>query len=108
LSNMKKLMLLAIIFCSLTLSAQEKLSFKELTKEYQARLGLQENQTEKFTSILKKHYSILNTKNLDSKDFNAKNKLRDLEFYELLTKEQFSKYKKIKIELEPNLKYRFN
>ena len=108
LSNMKKLMLLAFIFCSLALNAQEELSLKELTIEYQKRLELHENQTVKFATILAKYQSDLKTKNLGKKEFNRKNKLRDLEFYELLTKEQFSKYKKIKIELEPNLKYRFN
>ena len=57
---MKKLMLLTFIFCSLALNAQDKLSLKELTKEYQTKLQLNQSQTVKFGSILEKYSVTLN------------------------------------------------
>ena len=70
--------------------------------------SLTEEQASKFTLILEKHNAELYKNDIDSKTFNKFNKLRDLEFYKLLDTEQYEKYKKVKLEIEPTLKYRFD
>lgn len=105
---MRKLIFTFLIFCSIYLNAQDVLSVKELMKQYETKLELTENQKTKFNLILGKYLTELNKKGIDNKSFNKTNKLRDLEFYELLSKEQFNNYKKVKLEIEPSLKFRFN
>ncbi|MFT5215435.1 MAG: hypothetical protein ACI83H_000544 [Glaciecola sp.] len=105
---MRKLLFLFIIFCSFSLNAQDEVSIKELLKNYEVKLELSKVQTSEFTLVLEKYINILNDKVIDNKSFNKNNKLRDLEFYKLLSKEQFNVYKKVKLEIEPTLKFRFN
>jgi Golgi nucleoside diphosphatase len=106
--TMRKLLFLFIIFCSFSLNAQDEVSIKELLKNYEVKLELSKVQTSEFTLVLEKYINILNDKVIDNKSFNKNNKLRDLEFYKLLSKEQFNVYKKVKLEIEPTLKFRFN
>ena len=97
-----------LIFCSISLNSQDVLSAKELIKQYKIELELSEIQVAKFVSIIEKYSALLNKSDIDHKNFNKTNKLRDLEFYELLSKQQFDKYKTAKLKIEPTLKYRFN
>ncbi|PTM08803.1 MAG: hypothetical protein DA407_07175 [Bacteroidetes bacterium] len=105
---MRKLMFLFIILCSFSLNAQDISSIKELLKSYEVKLELNEVQTSKFVLVLEKYINKLYDEDIDNTSFNKNNKLRDLEFYKLLSKEQFDVYKKVKLEIEPTLKFRFN
>lgn len=105
---MKKLVLALFILSAFVLYAQDLDNSKKLLAQYEEKLDLAEEQASKFTLILEKHNAQLYKNNLDSKTFNKLNKLRDLEFYNLLDAEQYEKYKKVKLEIEPTLKYRFD
>jgi hypothetical protein len=105
---MKKLVLALFILSAFVLNAQDVVNSKKLLTQYEEKLDLTEEQASKFTLILEKHNVGLYKNDLDSKTFNKLNKLRDLEFYKLLDAEQYEKYKKAKLEIEPTLKYRFD
>ena len=105
---MKKLVLALFILSAFVLNAQDVVNSKKLLTQYEEVLDLTEEQASKFTLILEKHNVGLYKNDIDSKTFNKLNKLRDLEFYKIMTKEQFSIYKEAKKEIEPQLKYRFN
>jgi hypothetical protein len=106
--TMKKLVLALFILSAFVLNAQDVVDSKKLLIQYEEKLDLTEYQTSKFTLILEKHNVELYKNDIDSKTFNKLNKLRDLEFYKLLDSEQFEKYKQVKLEIEPSLKFRFN
>lgn len=105
---MKKLVLALFISSAFVLNAQDVVNSKKLLTQYEEKLDLTEEQASKFTLILEKHNVGLYKNDLDSKTFNKLNKLRDLEFYKLLDAKQYEKYKKVKLETEPTLKYRFD
>ena len=105
---MKKLVLALFILSAFVLNAQDVVNSKILLTQYEEKLELTEEQASKFTLILEKHNAELYKNDIDSKTFNKFNKLRDLEFYKLLDTEQYEKYKKVKLEIEPTLKYRFD
>lgn len=105
---MKKLVLALFILSAFVLNAQDVVNSKKLLTQYEEKLELTEEQASKFTLILEKHNAKLYKNDIDSKTFNKFNKLRDLEFYKLLDAEQYEKYKKVKLEIEPTLKYRFD
>ncbi len=90
----------------MTVFAQKSMSNKEILQLYSTQLDLNANQFKQFRIIFKKYKTKLNKKTSNS-EFNKVNKLRDLEIYSILSKEQFNAYKKEKLELEPKLKYRF-
>ena len=105
---MKKLVLALFILSAFVLNAQDVVNSKILLTQYEEKLELTEEQASKFTLILEKQNAELYKNDIDSKTFNKFNKLRDLEFYKLLDTEQYEKYKKVKLEIEPTLKYRFD
>ncbi len=105
---MKKIALALFILSAFVLNAQDVADSKKLITQYEEKLDLTEDQVSKFTLILEKHNVDLYKKDIDSKTFNKLNKLRDLELYKLLDSEQFDKYKKVKLEIEPSLKFRFD
>ena len=105
---MKKLVLALFILSAFVLNAQDIVNSKILLTQYEEKLELTEEQASKFTLILEKQNAELYKNDIDSKTFNKFNKLRDLEFYKLLDTEQYEKYKKVKLEIEPTLKYRFD
>lgn len=105
---MKKFALALFILSAFVLNAQDLVNSKKLLTQYEEKLDLTEEQASKFMLILEKHNVGLYKNDIDSKTFNKLNKLRDLEFYNLLDAEQFEKYKKLKLEIEPTLKYRFD
>ncbi|MEZ4797433.1 MAG: hypothetical protein R2785_09710 [Flavobacteriaceae bacterium] len=104
---MKKFTLLLFLLSVFALSAQDLVSPKKLMTQYENKLNLTKDQAIKFSNILEEYYDDLYKKEIDDKTFNKLNKLRDLEFYKIMTKEQFSIYKKAKKEIEPQLKFRF-
>ncbi|MEQ6122608.1 hypothetical protein AAON49_00215 [Pseudotenacibaculum sp. MALMAid0570] len=113
---MIKTPLLSLFFCLFvwtSIYAQEiddKKYINKIHKEYVEKLGLNNNQTKGFKSILKKHNAILKTlleQKKDTREINKQIKLLDLEVYKILTREQFSEYKRIKLQLEDYKKYRY-
>jgi hypothetical protein len=104
---MKNLLILIVFVSSITVFAQKIMSNKETLQLYSSQLHLSANQFKQFRIIFKKYKTKLN-KNTSDAQFNKVNKFRDLEVYEILSKEQYSVYKKVKLEIEPKLKYRFN
>lgn len=105
---MKKFVFVFIVFWSISLCAQDMLSVKKLIEQYEVKLDLTKEQASNLDLILENYNAILYKKDLDKKEFNKTNKLRDLDIYKMLTKSQFEKYKKVKLEIEPTLKFRFN
>lgn len=97
-----------MLLTSLTLFSQVEKNQDTLLTLYISKLELNDIQTEEFTLIYNKYKVNFSKKDIDNNTFNKINKLRDLEIYNVLTKEQFSIYKKVKKEIEPQLKYRWN
>lgn len=105
---MKKLVLALFILSAFVLNAQDVVNSKKLLTQYEEKLDLTEEQASEFMLILEKHNVGLYKNDIDSKTFNKLNKLRDLELYNLFDTEQFEKYKQVKLEIEPSLKFRFD
>jgi hypothetical protein len=105
---MKKFVFTLLILSSFALNAQDMLSTKKLLVQYKIKLDLTKEQASNFVLVLEKFNTDLYKKDVDNSAFNKTNKLRDLEFYKLLNAEQYNKYKKVKLEIEPTLKFRFN
>ena len=104
---MKKLLLLVFFFSVLNAFSQQIKPHKETCADYISILKLNEKQSEQFDKIYFTYKEKLIKSSRDNSEFNKNNKLRDLEIYEILTPEQFKKYKEIKLKLEPNNVYRF-
>jgi len=97
-----------MLITSLTLFSQVEKNQDTLLTHYISKLELNDIQTEEFTLIYNKYKANFSKKDIDNNTFNKINKLRDLEIYNMLTEEQFNIYKKVKKEIEPQLKYRWN
>lgn len=103
--------LLLIVLTNHRLTAQNTSSKEHIAtinSAYSKALSLTEKQSQEFKTILIKYNKQLSL--LDSQEnkqkYNKVLKLQDLEIYSLLTKEQFSKYKAIKTNIEPYKKYK--
>lgn len=104
---MKNLFVLLLLLNSLVLVAQEQNHYKTTLNTYISKLSLDTKQVDTFTLIFNKYNEELHKDLIDKQKFNKANKLRDIEIHNMLSKEQFALYKKLKLELEPKLKYRF-
>lgn len=106
---MKKTLIILFLFVSLSgFSQDNKNTQKEIVKTYSTELKLNTLQSEKLASILSAYKEKLYNKNLSRNQFNATLKLQTLEIYELLSKDQFSSYLKLRAKYQPELSYRFN
>lgn len=104
------LLLLLFSFFAHSQEFDNKKHINKVHKEYVNKLKLDATQSKKFKTILKKYNPILKDlfdKKSSKNEVNSQIKLMDLEVYKLLSKEQFSKYKKVKLELESFKKYKF-
>lgn len=90
----------------MSLNAQSSKVDEEIYSTYTSELNLSKEQSKLFFKILKKYQPLLNKKGIDNATFNKNNKLRDLAVYNLVDTEQFNLYKKVKLKLEPNYRYR--
>jgi lipopolysaccharide export LptBFGC system permease protein LptF len=106
--SMKLFLVFIMLLTSLTLFSQVEKNQDTLLTLYISKLELNDIQTEEFTLIYNKYKTNIYRKDIDNNTFNKINKLRDIEIYNMLTEEQFSVYKKVKKEIEPQLKYRWN
>ena len=104
---MRKIAFVILIFCPFFLNAQEDISSIKIADKYASLIEFYDKQKYDFQLIIEKYYSELYNKNIDKQDFNKINKLRDLEVFKLLNKEQFAQYKKAKTKIESSLIYRF-
>lgn len=86
--------------------SQDIKSTKTLKRLYNQELKLTKKQLSDFVIILKKYKKDLYRKNINQKEFNRLNKARDLEFYYVLNEVQFVKFMKIKLNIEPELRYK--
>ena len=98
----KILFLFLVFFCVNNNYAQEIDSKKHVTKIhkiYEKELDLNKSQSKVFKKVLSKYNPKLK-KLIDTKasksEFNKLTKLEVLEVYDLLTREQFKKYKEVK------------
>ena len=105
--TMRKLVFVFFVLSTFALSAQD-INTKEILAQYQIKLDLTTEQTSNFGSILEKFNIELYKKDIANNTFNKSNKIRDLEIYKLLNAIQFEAYKKVKLDIEPTLKFRFN
>jgi len=106
--NMNFFLVFIMLLTSLTFFSQVEKNQDTLLTHYITKLELNDIQTEEFTLIYNKYKANIYKKDVEDNTFNKIIKLRDLEIYNMLTEEQFSIYKKVKIEIEPQLKYRWN
>jgi len=104
----KILFLFLIFFCVNNNYAQEIDSKKHVTKIhkiYEKKLDLNKSQSKVFKKILS-NYNPKLRKAIDTKasksEFNKLIKLEVLEIFDLLTREQFKKYKNLKKNIERN------
>ncbi len=105
---MRKITIIAFLAISLNVLAQDKVTdIKTITKIYSSELKLDKNQAKQFKSILTNYKEELYQKNLETKAFNAKVKLQTLEIYNILSKEQFKTYLKLRSKHQPELSYKF-
>ena len=110
---MRNILLLTILlFLSFISYSQDKITEKEVFKEYQKALVLNRNQTQEFNKIisdcnkkLEKYNNSLT--NEQKKEFNKIVKLQDYSIYKILNIKQFEIYKKTKKQIEPSKKYKF-
>lgn len=105
---MKNIFVFVMILSSLTLFSQQEKKQDSILTHYITGLKLNDIQAKEFTVIYNKYKESISKEESDDSAFNKIIKLRDLEIYKMLTKEQFSVYKKLKKEIEPQLKYRWN
>mgnify|MGYP000686666083 FL=1 len=103
---MKIFIVILGLFSSMVVMSQDNKSISVLKKMYAKELKLTKEQLSDFVIILKKYKKDLYRKNINNKDFNRLNKSRDLEFYYVLNEVQFIKFKKIKLNIEPELRYK--
>ena len=108
----KILFLFLVFFCVNNNYAQEIDSKKHITKIhkiYEKELDLNKSQSKVFKKVLSKYNPKLK-KLIDTKasrvELNKLTKLEVLEVYDLLTSEQFKKYKEVRKSLEKNKHYR--
>lgn len=105
---MRKITIIAFLAISLNVIAQDKATdIKAITKLYSTELKLDKTQSKQFKSILSNYKDELYKKNLEAGAFNAKLKLQTLEIYNILSKEQFKIYLKLRSKHQPELSYKF-
>lgn len=104
--------LVILLFFSQNLLAQKFDSKKHINaihKKYEAELQLDKKQSIAFKKVLKAYNPEIKkmiSKKVSAREFNKKIKLHDLEVYNILTKEQFATYKKIRAVLEEYKNYK--
>ncbi len=103
---MRIFIVILVLFSSMVVMSQDNKSISVLKKMYAKELKLTKEQLSDFVIILKKYKKDLYRKNINNKDFNRLNKSRDLEFYYVLNEVQFEKFRKIKLNIEPELRYK--
>lgn len=89
-------------------NAQEHSSKKyinEISQMYSTKLDLTKSQSKKIKKFLRK-YNILLEEIDDRKTFNKIVKMQTLEISKLVSKEQYTKFKKVILELEPFKNYK--
>jgi len=103
---MKIFIVILGLFSSMVVMSQDNKSISVLKKMYAKELKLTKEQLSDFVIILKKYKKDHYRKNINNKDFNRLNKSRDLEFYYVLNEVQFKKFRKIKLNIEKELRYK--
>lgn len=109
----KNIIIFIFIFFSIYKNYAQKIDSKKhinkIHKLYENELNLNTIQSKKFKNILLKYNPIIK-KLIDIKsndiEINKQTKLESLEIYDIINREQFSKYKKIKQSIEEYKKYR--
>jgi len=85
---------------------QSQKTIEEISIEYVLELNLGEEVGAKFSQIIFDFNEDMNGE-ISNSEFNKKMKLRDFEIRKILSKGEFKRYRDIKKELEPDLKFRF-
>jgi len=99
------LILFSLLGVYTSYSQQEK--FKELIiDKYVSELKLDDKAQEEFTLVLFKYKPLFEKKYSSVREYNSLLKREVLEIYEILNRNQFSEYKKLRKIIEPSKKYR--
>ncbi len=104
-----KLLLFSVIFGLFTANtafSQQTNILDEIVNSYLKELKLNGDLEAKFRAVILDFSPQLKEKNLTTSDYNALMKKETLKIYEILNKEQFTIYKKLKESIEPHKKYR--
>lgn len=104
--NKNLFILLACLVIS-SYSYSQEVNVQEVLNGYQKELKLDDDQKNQFLAILEKYTPQFAKKEINFKDYNRLLKLETLEIYDILSREQFGIYKKLKESIEPSKKYRF-
>lgn len=94
-------------FFGLYTSYAQEGKFKEIIiDKYVNELKLDDKAQLDFSNVLLKNKPLFEREYINVGDYNALLKSEVLEIYEILNKDQFSEYKRIKKNVEPNKTYR--
>ena len=101
--------LLGIVLLTLAsvnpLLAQESTP-SDIINDYTKELKLNAEQEKQFKEVLMKFATQFEEYESNAREYNALMKKETLEIYDILNREQFAVYKKLKQTIEPNKKYR--
>lgn len=94
-------------FIGLYTSYSQEEKFKEIIiDKYVNELKLDDKAQLEFSKVLLKYKPLFEKQQSDNREYNALLKREVLEIYEILNRDQFSEYKKIRKIIEPNKTYR--
>lgn len=85
----------------------DKKHIEQINKEYTKKLQLTADESNEFEKILLKYNHQLKDAEQDKKLFNKILKAQTIAVFNLVSKEQYTHYKKLTLELEPYKKFRF-
>ena len=105
---MKKLVLATLLLFSFQLmNSQTEKESKFIVDKYTTELGLSSEQHQKFQDIFFRFEAQFENEVNTISEFNKLLKMRDIEIFNMLSKEQRLLYKNIRTSLEPNRQYKF-
>lgn len=102
-----RLTIVLISFFCMTSFLHAQNNSTEVIDKYVDVLNLEEQQVAEFKEIILSFSDKLNVKAISDNDYNAELKKRDLQLYNLLTKEQYKKYNDQRSTIEPKVAYKF-
>jgi len=85
----------------------DKKYIEQINKEYTQKLQLTADESNEFEKILLKYNQQLKDAEQDKKLFNKILKEQTIAVFNLVSKEQYTHYKKLTLELEPYKKFKF-
>lgn len=99
-------LLIFTLLSFIDIHSQEENFKVHVIDKYITELKLDESDQKAIATILLKYKPLFEKEPISNRDYNVILKKEALEIYEILSKDQFSIYKKIQQNIEPNKKFR--